>query len=442
MEDFIVAIDLGTAHLTGVVGRRNANGSLHILSREAEDSSIGVRRGCIFNIEEAAAKVKSLVRRLEQHTQVGKIAKLYIGVGGQSVRSLNYTVAHDLGEEGEVTDGILDMLHEECHAFRPEGLEVLDIVSPSYLVDGKAVSNPVGIPCERVEAVFQLIVARPNVRKHILNSVADRAQLKLAGVTIAPLTLAEAVLTAHEKELGCALIGFGAGVTSVCVYKGGQLQSLCVIPLGAHLLTRDLTTLNLIETEAERVKLAYADALADRTDPITVTVSAADDNTTDLPLAEIHTVIEARTTEILENVFVQLEATGAVKTLGAGVVITGGGSGLRNLSELIRRRLGKEVRIATLRKGLLDEASEAYNTTENMTAISLLLLPDAENCAAHIPSTSAAGVNSTPQPLFTGDAAPEVKPAPAPPPPPVQKEGKVKRGFRDIIGELFSEDNI
>ncbi|MDR2791152.1 MAG: cell division protein FtsA [Tannerellaceae bacterium] len=443
--DFVVAVDLGTSHLTGIVGRRNESGKLNVLARETEEGNTGIRRGCVFNIGETAAKLSSLVRKLESRLEGGRIAKVYIGVGGQSVRAIDHVVSHELGNgEEEVTEEVLDLLHEACRAYKPEGLDVLDIVPPAYRVDGKKALNPVGVPCRNIEAHFKLIVGRPSLRKHVLN-VAERAHVRVAGIVISPLMQAEAVLTDNEKELGCALVDFGAGVTSLTIYKGGRLQFLNVIPLGARLITRDLTGLNLVEAEAERVKVTYGAAEVDKEDTSTVQVNGEDSTgLSDIRLMDINTIVEARAKEILENVLVRLERPEVENMLGGGVIITGGGANLRKVAELMKKRLKREMRFATLRKGLFEQGAEAGDDPTNAVAVGILMLPDAENCARRTAPPVAA-----PQP-----AAPQ--PSAVPPPvrstPPVQKNnpaekkkkeaGKMKDTLKGWMGGLFSDEQM
>jgi cell division protein FtsA len=437
--DFIVAVDLGTSHLTGIVGRRNESGKLSILARETEEGNTGIRRGCVFNIGETATMLNNLLRRLESRLEGGRIAKVYIGIGGQSVRAIDLVVSHELGGEEEVTEEALDLLHEECRAYKPEGLDVLDIVPPAYRVDGKKTLNPVGVPCRNIEAHFKLIVGRPSLRKHVLN-VAERAHVRVASIVISPLVQAEAVLTDNEKELGCALVDFGAGVTSVTVYKRGRLQSLNVIPLGARLITRDLTGLNLVETEAERVKVTYGAAEVNKEDTSTVQVNGEDSmGLSDIRLMDINTLVEARAKEILENVLVRLETPEVEKMLGGGVVITGGGANLRHVAELMKARLKREIRYASLRKGLFDHASAACDDPVNAVAVGILLIPDAENCARRatptvVPAPATPVRPAVPTPSQAQKSSPVEKKK--------KESGKVKDTLKGWVGGLFSDEQL
>ena len=271
--DFIAAIDLGTSHMVGMVGTKNATGALSIIAYEVENSGTCIRRGCVYNVKETASKIKRLILKLENKLGGTKIGQVYVGLGGQSLRSIEHTVCKVLGTEGVVTEEIIDSLYQECKDYRPDMLTVLDVVSPSYFLDDKPESNPVGVPCSRIEARYKLIVGRPSLKLNIVNSISEQAKIEIAGILVSPLALGDVVLSDNEKDLGCALIGFGAGVTTISVYKGGKLASLSVVPFGGNLITKDITNLRVVESEAERLKITYGSAKADRDNDMTIQVS-------------------------------------------------------------------------------------------------------------------------------------------------------------------------
>lgn len=393
--DFIAVIDLGTSCMKGMVGVKNpSSDTLTVIAHGTEESGTAIRRGTVFNVDETAAKIKKLVRKLESKLNGTRISTVYVGVGGQSLHSIDHSVVKELPEDGVVTDEIIDILFEECRAYRPELLDVLHVVSPSYYVDGVLEPNPVGVPCKKIEARFKLIVGRPSLKRHIEISVVDKAQFKLAGIIISPLALAESVLTENEKELGCALVDFGAGVTSLSVYKNGKLQSLCVIPLGGQLITRDLTSLHLVEAEAEKIKINYGGAVADKDNEETIQVNATDGiGIREVRLAEVDYIIESRVKEILENVYAQLEISEPSKTLGGGVIITGGTARLRNLTEVMKRKLRVDVRYAMIRKGIVE--NQNLLNAEDAVVVGLLM-QGTENCALVTASS-----NDKPKPVYT-----------------------------------------
>ena len=378
--DFIAVIDLGSSHMVGMVGTKNQRGTLSIIAYEVEDSSSCIRRGCVYNVDETANKIKRLILKLENKLGGAKIAKVYVGIGGQSLHSIDHTVSRVLGTDGVVTEEIINDLYEECKSFHPDLLDVLAVVSPTYTLDDKLEPNPVGIPCSRIEARYKLIVGRPSLRRYLNDGIAERAKIEIAGIIVSPLALADVVLTDNEKNLGCALIGFGAGVTTLTVYKGGRLIDLSVIPFGGNLITRDITNLRLVESEAERVKLTYGSAMMEKNGDQNIQVGSADVGMREIKLSDLNYVIEARIKEILENVYARIDATGLMDSLGAGIVITGGAAALKNLPEVIRERLKMDVRCSAARKGTVEGGDAIAGKLEYAVAIGLLT-KGTKNCA-------------------------------------------------------------
>jgi len=197
--NFITAIDLGTSRMVGIVGIKNSAGTLSIIAHEVESASTCIRRGCVYNVEETANKVKRLILKLESKLYGAKIGKVYVGIGGMSLRSIDHVVPQSLGEDGIISEEIIESLYKECQQYRPDMLDVLAAVSPTYYVDNEPVANPVGIPGNKIEAHYKLIVARPSLRNYIINSFRDRAKIEIAGILVSPLAMSDIILSGDEK---------------------------------------------------------------------------------------------------------------------------------------------------------------------------------------------------------------------------------------------------
>ena len=161
--DFIAAIDLGSSHMVGMVGAKGPAGTLSIIAYEVENSDTCIRRGCVYNIKDAAGKIVRLIRKLENKLGGSRIGKIYVGVGGQSLRSINHAVSKVLGS-GTVTEEVLKELDQECRQYRPDMLDVLDIAAPVYYLDNQPETHPIGLGCSRIEAHYKLLVGRPSLR--------------------------------------------------------------------------------------------------------------------------------------------------------------------------------------------------------------------------------------------------------------------------------------
>jgi len=380
---YIVAIDLGTSHLVGMVGIKNEQGKLSILADEVDDATSCIQRGNILKVNDTAHRIRHLLRKLQNKLSSkltdSKIDKVYIGIGGQSLHSVEHFEMRTINTNAVVTDEDIQKLDEQCKAYKLDKHDVLFITPPTYYVDGKMTESPVDLPCKRIEAHYKLIVGQPSVRKHIVSCFDLFNDIKLAGIIVSPLSLAETMLGKDEKELGCAMIDFGAGTTSVVVYKRNKLVHLCVIPLGSDLITKDLTNLPFVESDAERLKVKYGSAIAikDKENPVLSDAKVA------IGLREFNTVVEARTQEIVENVYAQVKLS-KVDSLGAGVLLAGGASLLNNLQELVQERLRQDVRYSTIQNEWMENEDDRMGNPLYMTAISLLIKGD-ENCVNHVP---------------------------------------------------------
>ncbi|MDR0412863.1 MAG: pilus assembly protein PilM [Dysgonamonadaceae bacterium] len=378
---YVAALDLGTFKLLAMAAKKKTAGSLSILNSEKLPSGKSIRRGRIHNIEEIATSVSLLVNRLNRKLAT-EIQKIYAGIGGQSLHTEGYSVKKEIN--GEVTSGIIDDLYLECRQYKPEFEEVLEIVPPEYYLDGSLSEQPKGVFCKEIEARFQLILGRPSLKSFLEKSIQGKAGIEIAGFFISPLATAEVALTNPDKELGCALVEIGAGVTYLSIYKDQSLKYLVTIPLGGTVITKDLCSLDILEAEAERLKLKEGDAMPE----------SGQEEKSDK-------VIEARACEIVANIADQIKQSGYGHALGAGIILTGGGSLLKNMDKLIAQKTGKPTRMA-----VVEDHTQA--------CIQGLLALGKEDCAREVPKT---------KPTQVGIFGPEeTKNTPAPPREPVKKK--------------------
>ena len=373
MTDYIVAIDLGTSHITGIVGEKRNDGTISVIACETEDPASCIRRGIIYNRDKTAEHVCNVIKKLERHLKGAFIDKVYIGVNGQSLRTIDHIEVKEIVDGAAVTNEDLDALKEQCKAYKPDLLDVLDIAPAVYYADGKRDTNPVGVPCRRLEAHYKLVVGRTSIRHSISKSIGEIAKVELAGIIISPLALADAMISREDKELGCALVDFGAGVTSVSVYKDGNLIHMSVIPLGGNLITRDIMSLQMTEEDAENIKKEHGSAVLRKEDEDKVLNTDMEGSGRELTSKDLNAIVEGRAKEIVENVYARINEAKDFKYLPSGIVIAGGASELKNLTEVLKEKCKVNIRPSAIRTGLICDFDNMLGNPLYMTAVSLLL---------------------------------------------------------------------
>ena len=373
---FIAAIDLGTHSIKGVVGRKNENNVVSILASGEQPSNNCIRRGMVYNIEVTGANVKKLITKLENSME-RKIGKVYVSLGGQSLRSIKFKKSMELLPGEMVMEEMIGELRESAENFIPELARAYSVADVEYFIDGKPERKPVGVTGSRVEASYKLITGRPNLLANVEKSIAVKAELPIANYFVGALTAAVATLSDEEKELGCALVDFGAGTTTLSVYKGGILRSMIVIPFGGKSITGDICALNFTENDAEQLKIMYGKALKKQETPLLASPFTEKPN---VDMSKLNQVIEMRLNEITANLKEQIKLSGYDgNSLGAGLVITGGASQLENLDDFLTQKLKMPVRHATVKKTLVNNAPELVNNPSYTRVLGMLFLGD-EDC--------------------------------------------------------------
>lgn len=232
-------------------------------------------------------------------------------------------VSRDLEEEAIISEELVSAIGDENIAIPVVDMDILDVAPQEYKVGNNLQANPVGLVGSHIEGRFLNIVARASVRKN-LEHCFQQAKIDIAEQLIAPLVTANAVLTESERRSGCALVDFGADTTTISVYKNNILRFLTVLPLGGNSITRDITTLQMEEEEAERLKKTYGDALYEEEPEQEEATCKLDDDNRIIKVADLNNIIEARAEEIIANVWNQIQLSGFDDQTGCRNYMTGG----------------------------------------------------------------------------------------------------------------------
>jgi cell division protein FtsA len=192
---------------------------------------------------------------------------------------------------------------------------------------------------------------------------------------LATEALSTVVFEEMEREVGCALINLGATTTTLAVYHDGALQNYLVIPLGARNITKDIQELGISEQNAERLKCLKGTALESMVDdPMYIQVPSMDDGNMPVKISTkfLANIIEARLDEIMQPVFEII--TNLPYKLDAGIVITGGGSKLKNIIDFIAEKTGIYARFGEHSEWLSEDSNLRFHDPSYAQLIGTILL--------------------------------------------------------------------
>lgn len=343
-ERYVAAIEISSSKITGVVGRYTTDGQLIIDAAEKEGVRDCVRYGMIQNLEETATRVSRIIDKLQRRPDISprKITGLVVGLSGRSLRSIATTVNLSLPEETEITSDIVERLRRDAlQTAVDSSLEIVDAVPRIYNIGKAETSSPVGALGSEISVTYDVIVCRPELKRNLQRVIEDKCGLRVEGFVVTSMAAGHLILTGEEKRLGCMLVDMGAETTSVSVYHRGGLRYFATLPLGGRNITRDLTTLSLLEERAEEIKITSGNAISYN--------STSSVNINGVKLSDVSEYIVARSEEIVANVLEQISYAGLKeKDLPGGIVCIGGGSRLNGMTELLNRQSGLQVKTGHL----------------------------------------------------------------------------------------------
>ena len=94
-KDFIVAIELGSSKITGIAGKKSMDGSIQVLAVVREDATSCIRKGVVYNIDKTSVCLTNVIKKLKTLLK-SEISQVYVGVGGQSIRSMRNVIIKKL----------------------------------------------------------------------------------------------------------------------------------------------------------------------------------------------------------------------------------------------------------------------------------------------------------------------------------------------------------
>lgn len=365
----IVGLDIGTTKIAAIVGKRNEFGKIEILGM-GRSESVGVMRGVVANIEKTVASIREAVAEAEAKSGVD-IKAVHVGIAGQHIKSLQHrgmiTRRSTDDEIGHVDiKAIVDDMYKLA---MPPGEEIIDVIPQDFTVDNEAgIKDPVGMSGVRLEAnchiITGLVTAANNIQKCV-----TKAGLTTVDLILEPLASAEAVLTEEEKEAGVVLVDIGGGTTDVAIFQDGIIRHTAVIPFGGNVITEDIKEgCSIIRNQAELLKVKFGSALASqmKDNEIVSIPGLRGREPKEISVKNLASIIQARVEEIIEHVFYEIKSSGFERKLIAGIVITGGGSQLKHVTQLVEYVTGMDTRIGYpnehLAKGADDIKSPMYAT--------------------------------------------------------------------------------
>ena len=378
-NELYIGLDIGTTKIVAMIGIVNEYQKLKIIG-VGKSKSLGVHRGVVNNISQTIQSIQGAIHEAENNSNE-KIDKVVVGIAGQHIRSLQHSdyITRDNSNEVIVKSDIDKVINQVYKLVMMPGEEIIHVLPQEFKIDGQSeIKQPIGMFGGRLEANFHVVVGQVSSIKNIARCVKNSG-IDFDGITLEPLASADAVLSREEKEAGVALIDIGGGTTDLAIFKDNIIRHTSVIPFGGNIITEDIKEgCSIIEKQAELLKIKFGSAWPgeNKDNEIVSIPGLRGRDPKEISIKNLSKIIHARVVEIIEQVYMEIKNYGheeQKKKLIAGIVLTGGGSQLKHLKQLVEYVTGMDTRIGLPNEHLAGNNSVEISNPTFATAVGLVM---------------------------------------------------------------------
>ncbi len=353
-SELIYAVDLGSFKFKIACGVLKEKGKVEVIELKEVDSS-GILKGILQDPERAKNKLKEPLKQIEVSTG-REIDEIMVNIGGSHLEMLfskGESAVSKASQEVSKEDAERALSSAQNIALG-ENREILFFYPLGYRADGsELVSDPVGLTARKLEVETLIFTGFSPFVKNIYD-LFESLEIEVKEIVPSVLASAEVVLSPEEKDLGVALIEFGARNTQVLVFEEGKPSLFFVIPAGSEHITDDLAVgLALKREVAELIKLEYGRFKSLKAKG-KGEIEVGEAKKILFPLKEANRIILARVSQIFKEIYKRLKEENKLKKLPAGIVITGGGAKFKDIEKIANKELKLPVKIGVPQRKVLN----------------------------------------------------------------------------------------
>lgn len=320
-QKIAVGIDVGTYQIKVVVAAQDSKDQRPKIIGTGFSQSRGIRHGYVVNRQDIAKMLQIAVRDAEKASGIA-IRRAYLSVGGVGLEEYRSRAELLISRaDGEVTELDLKNIIEESErkiSSRLLNRKVIHAIPLAYRLDGERLMGvPVGMKGTKLEIDALFISALEQHLNDLIAAVED-VGISVIDVLASPLAGSFVTLTKAQKIAGVVLANIGAETVSIAVFENDVPISVKVFPMGSTDITHDI---------ALGMKISLDDAEQAKCGALVNSVTSK---------KQLDTIIARRISDIFTILEAHLKRLGKNGLLPAGVVISGGGSGVTTVEDIAR----------------------------------------------------------------------------------------------------------
>lgn len=342
-DDIVTAIDIGTTKICVIIAKKT-NDQIDIIAI-GKAPSYGLKKGVVVDIHKTIESINAAKKEAELVADM-QIERATVGISGSHIQAMNSIGAVPIKKNNRVSRLDIAAAIDAAKAVPiPEGQQILHVLPQYFKIDNQdKISDPLGMHGVRLETQVHIITGSIASAQNIVqcckacNVIAD-------DIVLEQLASAEAVLSTDERELGVAVLDIGGGTSDFAIFQNNSIRHTAVIPIAGNHFTNDIAVgIQTTIKDAERIKKELSKT-KDLFDAKVEIERACGNEMQTVDLKNVSTIVELRAIELLNIIKDEIEKYGLRHMMPTGLVITGGGSLLKDMIKISSEVLNMPVRL-------------------------------------------------------------------------------------------------
>ena len=389
---FVASIDIGTEKIALLVAEREDDDHLRIIGHNVCPSK-GVRRGSIFSIDSLSREISKLIKKTEESFGIS-LALFRVNISDTHLTCIDGKGKVPVNEFVSSED--IDAVLESAMAIStPTNKEKLHIIKKKFTINETVVvDDPMDMEAQVLESKVHIITVSSSSVRNVENCL-KQSDLEVDKIVLNSVAKSQALLTQEDKNSGVCLLDIGAGVTSYSVFKEEGIIQSGIIAMGGDEVTQSIAyAFDTSLEEAKRLKESYgvAKTLPQSDDKFIDFTQANSKEERQLSSLDLSAVIEESYREIFEELKNELKHRNLDSIIKSGFVLSGGGSEIGSIEELVRDCFSKRVKLGKIQRSRISGLEAILTDYRYTGSIGLLLHEGDLNKAKFIVSNGNKGV--------------------------------------------------
>jgi cell division protein FtsA len=335
-------LEIGTSAIRVVVGELRDDGIVSVIGI-GEAQSRGIRKGEIVNRDNAISSVRAAIKKAEEDRRKSIHSVFLVTSGGQAAGKTSTGILKlvdaDDNQLSEISKEDVDEVVELARkvALQENRIKLHSLQQYFQVDDVLNVTSPVGMTGEELRQDMLTIHGKRSTVDNF-RKIVDDAPIECTDAVFSGLCSAMAVVNDEQKRSGVLVVDIGAGTTDFVLYHDGFAQTAGSIAVGGDHVTNDVAVgLQIPSSQAEYIKTKEGSALTnlmERDHNISIPAASQGFAGKMVRAVTLNTIINARMEEIFSLVKDHIDRHCPNVPLGAGVLLTGGGSFLNGTRDL------------------------------------------------------------------------------------------------------------